>query len=438
MPFYYPVSDFTDTTLDTLEGPIVIDITNTEAFLVRKDSDGGDVFSVDTTNSGISVTAGTTAATLTLVGATLTSGSLIKCDDADSITTGKLFELASGSTDASARTLVDINNGDGAATGTVLMELTQSSSADIFKITHNTTSLASAASGLLINSTVANTAGSSQGLFDVRMNNTSSTKTNVYLLHAGTGAGTNVHIQTNGTGDGLLLDQNGDGVGLHMTSEATSADLVTIEGASSVEMFSIEFDGDIVLKGGNTNDVNISTGGGDIVFLDSPVMGTIQAPEDAGAVVIMDMPVSATPAAATEMSFSFAIDSNTIFKAYAEADSSGGVQAPSLLMNAARFQGVKGSDVASADEITLGDGNYFDITGTTTINHITKTNWQAGSVVHLQFDASVTVTHNAASPTGTEASILLSGAGNFSATADDTLTLVYDGTTFRELARTVI
>ena len=99
----------------------------------------------------------------------------------------------------------------------------------------------------------------------------------------------------------------------------------------------------------------------------------------------------------------------------------------------------KGADVASADEITLGDlGDYFDITGTTTINHIDKTGWPEGARVFLQFDASVTVTHNAESPTGTEASILLAGAGDFSATADDTLHLVYDGTTWREISRTVI
>ena len=104
-----------------------------------------------------------------------------------------------------------------------------------------------------------------------------------------------------------------------------------------------------------------------------------------------------------------------------------------------RLQAHKGADVASADEITLGtDGNYFDVTGTTTINHINNSGWQNGSVVVLQFDASVTVTHNSGSPIGSEASMLLSGAGNFSATANDTLMLVYDGTTFREVARTVI
>ena len=104
-----------------------------------------------------------------------------------------------------------------------------------------------------------------------------------------------------------------------------------------------------------------------------------------------------------------------------------------------RIQGHKGSDIASADTITLGnDGNYFDITGTTTIHHIDNSGWQTGSMVTLQFDASVTVTHNSGTPTGSEASLLLSGAGNLSATAHDTLTLVYDGTTWREVARTVI
>jgi hypothetical protein len=101
-----------------------------------------------------------------------------------------------------------------------------------------------------------------------------------------------------------------------------------------------------------------------------------------------------------------------------------------------RIQGNKGSDVASANNITLGtSGNYFDITGTTQINTIASTNWQAGSVVVLQFDSSLTVAHNTA---GSGASILLSGASNFSATANDTLMLIYDGATWREVARTAI
>ena len=105
-----------------------------------------------------------------------------------------------------------------------------------------------------------------------------------------------------------------------------------------------------------------------------------------------------------------------------------------------RIQGSKGADVASADEITLGiDGNYFDITGTTTINHINKTDWQPGSIITFQFDGAVTVTHNAGSIAGTESSMLLAGAVDFSATADDTLTLQKSTDNYwREISRCVI
>ena len=40
---------------EILEGTQVIDVTDTEAFLVRKNGDGGDVFLVDTTNSDVTI-----------------------------------------------------------------------------------------------------------------------------------------------------------------------------------------------------------------------------------------------------------------------------------------------------------------------------------------------------------------------------------------------
>ncbi len=107
------------------------------------------------------------------------------------------------------------------------------------------------------------------------------------------------------------------------------------------------------------------------------------------------------------------------------------------LMETGRILWYKGADVVAADEITLNTGgNFFDITGTTTINHINNTNWKAGSIIYLQFDASVTVTHNAGSPTGTEASIFLDPPEDFSAVAGNILTLIYDGTLFQQLSRT--
>lgn len=103
------------------------------------------------------------------------------------------------------------------------------------------------------------------------------------------------------------------------------------------------------------------------------------------------------------------------------------------------WQGAKGADVASAGTITLGgDGNLYDITGATAIDYITTTGIQAGTIVTVQFDSNPVVNHNTGSVPANTAAILLAGAANFSTGANDTLTLIYDGTTWRELARTVI
>lgn len=57
-------------------------------------------------------------------------------------------------------------------------------------------------------------------------------------------------------------------------------------------------------------------------------------------------------------------------------------------------QFAKGADIASAAALALGnDGNYFDITGTTTITSIGTIN--PGTWIKLHFDASLTLTHNA-------------------------------------------
>ncbi len=53
----------------------------------------------------------------------------------------------------------------------------------------------------------------------------------------------------------------------------------------------------------------------------------------------------------------------------------------------------KGSDVASGAALTLGDGNYFDITGTTTITSIATKG--VGTAVKLHFDGALTLTHHA-------------------------------------------
>lgn len=70
----------------------------------------------------------------------------------------------------------------------------------------------------------------------------------------------------------------------------------------------------------------------------------------------------------------------------------------------------KGADIASANALTLGDGNYFDITGTTDITSIgTK---GVGTVVKLHFDAALTLTHHATD-------LILPGGANITTAAGD-------------------
>lgn len=99
------------------------------------------------------------------------------------------------------------------------------------------------------------------------------------------------------------------------------------------------------------------------------------------------------------------------------------------------LHGGKGSDIASINNMGAPGANYCDVTGTTQINTMSATNIQAGTFVTLQFDSNPVVKHATA---GTGAQFLLSGSGDFNSSANDTLTVVYDGTYWREVSRTVI
>ena len=96
-----------------------------------------------------------------------------------------------------------------------------------------------------------------------------------------------------------------------------------------------------------------------------------------------------------------------------------------VAMSSAIHKFAKGADVASASTIILGeDGNFFDITGTTTITSITIK--QAGTVVFLQFDGILTLTDGSN----------LKLDSNFVTAAESTICLVSDGTNWWEISRT--
>lgn len=86
-----------------------------------------------------------------------------------------------------------------------------------------------------------------------------------------------------------------------------------------------------------------------------------------------------------------------------------------------------GSNVASpaGGELDLGDGNYFYITGTNNITSIAAADATAGRMIVLRFADILTFTD------GNNLKL----AGNFATTADDTITLICDGTNCYEMAR---
>ena len=93
--------------------------------------------------------------------------------------------------------------------------------------------------------------------------------------------------------------------------------------------------------------------------------------------------------------------------------------------------------IASASALTLPTtGNVFAVTGTTTINTINHAAAYVGRVITLMFSGTLTVTTNANA--GAANDIQCAGAANFSATANDQLMLVSNGTLWREVSRTAI
>ena len=86
----------------------------------------------------------------------------------------------------------------------------------------------------------------------------------------------------------------------------------------------------------------------------------------------------------------------------------------------------KGADIASAATLVLGsDGNSFDVTGTTGITAISAK--PAGTVIMLQFDGVVDITHNAVS-------LILEGGVAYKTEAGHTLGLISrDGINWQEI-----
>jgi hypothetical protein len=89
----------------------------------------------------------------------------------------------------------------------------------------------------------------------------------------------------------------------------------------------------------------------------------------------------------------------------------GGTASADITMSGASMIWSKGADVASASALPLiTDGNYFDVTGTTTITSMNSMG--VGTWICLQFDGALTLTHNATD-------LILPGGANITTAAGD-------------------
>jgi hypothetical protein len=150
--------------------------------------------------------------------------------------------------------------------------------------------------------------------------------------------------------------------------------------------FTLQFDGVLTMTHHATNldlpgEANITTAAGDVAEFQSTGANTVQC-------------VAYTRADGTAI----ALPSTVALKAAAQTFT-------------ATQTWSKGADAASATALTLGtDGNYFDITGTTTITSIGTLG--IGTVVKLHFDGALTLTHHATD-------LYLPGGANITTAAGD-------------------
>ncbi|RKX65685.1 MAG: hypothetical protein DRP42_04365, partial [Tenericutes bacterium] len=139
---------------------------------------------------------------------------------------------------------------------------------------------------------------------------------------------------------GVILEGTGDGYAFFRMSDATNANYYAdftqsetgfvIDFGTAMTTFTINEAGrdvDFRVESENVTDAFKIDAGTDTASFGVDVeLGNIEIEEDAGAVTLVNMSVSATPGAGTEESYSFQIDDTDILKVYAEADSAGGIQ----------------------------------------------------------------------------------------------------------------
>ena len=172
----------------------------------------------------------TTSNPVSLSVATLTTGKALNIANADALTTGSIAALKSNSADTSTRTLVDIQNVNNAASGTIPLAITQAANKNALVVTQNGN-----ASGAV---EVIQNAGNGNGLY-VHSNANIHGSDLAYFKHQNTSDG----------GTTLRLDNLGNsnaGIALKITRTGNSASdvigsSVTVTNAGTGSVVGIDF-----------------------------------------------------------------------------------------------------------------------------------------------------------------------------------------------------
>lgn len=107
-----------------------------------------------------------------------------------------------------------------------------------------------------------------------------------------------------------------------------------------------------------------------------------------------------------------------------------GISIDGTITPANRILGKQGINITAANDITLGDGNYFFVDGSDPINRIAKAGWTAGSVIYLEFDSNPVIA-DATAGDATYASIVCDTSNPINTAAGSVVKLLYNGTVFK-------
>lgn len=97
-----------------------------------------------------------------------------------------------------------------------------------------------------------------------------------------------------------------------------------------------------------------------------------------------------------------------------------------------RFLQTKGANVSSANSLILSEGNYFYITGTTTIQRIATLGWSPGSLINIETESSLSISDSATS-IGGYATIRTTDRQAYTTKPNEILNFLYDGSVWKQI-----